>query len=259
MPMNTERFASIVAARRSELGLTQQEVANAGGPSDTTQRKIESAESVNVSPQTLRKYDLALQWREASAATTLAGGDPTPASTSAQSHNRPAERDTAPTLFAYGGDAGHNPLTPYADSTLRSAERLLDIADGIPHDMGPGPETLVDDLLDVADGIVSDVARYSAHFADGESFAYVQDRIRAVTTRHATISIQRGRAVSIGTGELRPIVDGKLRATSNVSERVVEDMPTAARRGRGKTKGEQLRDRDAQLGEESQIDPTQED
>ncbi|QTF81751.1 hypothetical protein SEA_BEEGEE_48 [Gordonia phage BeeGee] len=37
-------------------------------------------------------------------------------------------------------------------------------------------------------------------------------------------------------------------STSNVSEEV-EDLPVAARRGRGKTKGELLRDRDAQLGE----------
>ncbi|QDM56390.1 transcriptional repressor [Gordonia phage Sidious] len=46
--------------------------------------------------------------------------------------------------------------------------------------------------------------------------------------------------------------------TSNVSEEV-EDLPAAARRGRGKTKGEQLRDRDAQLGEESQVTPDEED
>lgn len=40
-------------------------------------------------------------------------------------------------------------------------------------------------------------------------------------------------------------------STSNVSEQV-EGQPVAARRGKGKTKGERLRDRDAQLGEESQ-------
>lgn len=39
--------------------------------------------------------------------------------------------------------------------------------------------------------------------------------------------------------------------TSNVSEEV-EDLPAAARRGTGKTKGEQLRDQHTQLGEESQ-------
>ncbi|UYL86896.1 immunity repressor [Gordonia phage RavenCo17] len=37
------------------------------------------------------------------------------------------------------------------------------------------------------------------------------------------------------------------------------DEPAAARWGRGKTKGEQLRDRDAQLGEESQVAPDEED
>ncbi|AFR47978.1 hypothetical protein KTR9_1338 [Gordonia sp. KTR9] len=46
-------------------------------------------------------------------------------------------------------------------------------------------------------------------------------------------------------------------STSNVSEEV-EDLSVAARRGRGKTKGEQLRDRDAQLGEESQVAPDEE-
>ncbi|AWN05065.1 immunity repressor [Gordonia phage Easley] len=37
------------------------------------------------------------------------------------------------------------------------------------------------------------------------------------------------------------------------------EKPAAARLGQGKTKGEQLRDRDAQLGEESQVAPDEED
>ncbi|QLF84185.1 immunity repressor [Gordonia phage Pytheas] len=50
---------------------------------------------------------------------------------------------------------------------------------------------------------------------------------------------------------------GSASSTSNASEEV-GDLPAAARRGRGKTKGELLRDRDAQIGEESQVAPDEE-
>jgi len=37
-----------------------------------------------------------------------------------------------------------------------------------------------------------------------------------------------------------------------------DELPAAARQSSGRTKGEQIRDRDAQLGEESQVDPDEE-
>ncbi|QIN93633.1 immunity repressor [Gordonia phage DumpsterDude] len=50
----------------------------------------------------------------------------------------------------------------------------------------------------------------------------------------------------------RQKTSGKVTALPRPDQDIEVDEPVAARRGRGKTKGEQLRDRDAGLGEESQ-------
>jgi hypothetical protein len=77
--MDLERFARIVYERRIALGLTQQEIADAGGPTDTTMTKIENAEwKPGNRKTTLRKLDVGLQWETGSAQRVLAGGEPTP-------------------------------------------------------------------------------------------------------------------------------------------------------------------------------------
>ncbi|MFT4199823.1 helix-turn-helix domain-containing protein [Gordonia sp. (in: high G+C Gram-positive bacteria)] len=77
--MDLERFGRIVYERRNELGLSQEQVADRGGPSDTTMGKIENFEwAPGDRKVTLKKLDKGLDWEPGSAEATLAGGDPTP-------------------------------------------------------------------------------------------------------------------------------------------------------------------------------------
>jgi transcriptional regulator with XRE-family HTH domain len=77
--MDLERFGRIVYDRRDELGLTQEEVEENGGPTDTTLGKIENVEWTPGNRKiTLRKLDVGLKWEPGSAKRTLNGGDPTP-------------------------------------------------------------------------------------------------------------------------------------------------------------------------------------
>lgn len=71
------RFARIVAERRRLLGLTLDQLQQAGGPSDVTTGKIEKGAIASPSARTLRRLDTGLQWTEGSAARAFAGGEPT--------------------------------------------------------------------------------------------------------------------------------------------------------------------------------------
>jgi hypothetical protein len=74
-----QRLAGFVRARREEdLGLTQEEIAAAGGPSTATQRLIEGARHDSYRPASLRSLERALQWEPGSVRAILAGGDPVP-------------------------------------------------------------------------------------------------------------------------------------------------------------------------------------
>ncbi|AHK35458.1 hypothetical protein OPAG_08329 [Rhodococcus opacus PD630] len=75
---NLKRFGAIVRSRRLALGLKQDQVAEAGGPSDKRQTKIEHGAPPAPSLTTLAKVDKGLQWAAGSAAATLNGGHPTP-------------------------------------------------------------------------------------------------------------------------------------------------------------------------------------
>lgn len=72
-----ERFAEIVKLRREDLGLTQDQMGDYGGPSTTTMTKVENAGDGVPAQVTLRKLDAALKWEPGSARRTLAGGEPT--------------------------------------------------------------------------------------------------------------------------------------------------------------------------------------
>lgn len=69
------RLASAVRARREELDLTQDQVALAGGPSNTKLGQIENGVGA-VAAATLRKLDKGLRWKPGSAREVLAGGEP---------------------------------------------------------------------------------------------------------------------------------------------------------------------------------------
>ncbi|WP_405177979.1 helix-turn-helix domain-containing protein [Nocardia sp. NBC_01377] len=73
-----KRFGRIIRERRDELGLTQIQIGDLGGPSAPTIRKIEDGDS-SISTHTLNKLDVPLRWRPGSAARAYAGGTPSEA------------------------------------------------------------------------------------------------------------------------------------------------------------------------------------
>jgi len=75
--MSAKRFGQIVTARREDLDLTQIDVWQRGGPSNSTLTAIEAGTGT-PSPSTFRKLDKALEWEPGSARRAFDGGDPTP-------------------------------------------------------------------------------------------------------------------------------------------------------------------------------------
>lgn len=67
MSSNARRLAAAVLARRQELDLTQLDVWQSGGPSNTTLTKIENAEIDALTRTTARKLDAGLKWEPGSA------------------------------------------------------------------------------------------------------------------------------------------------------------------------------------------------
>lgn len=101
MSSNLKKLGAEVLARREHLGLTQDEVADAGGPSNTTQSKIENQLVEVVSRATLKRLDAGLQWEAGSARRIYeAGADPTPiADADEPTRSVSAERDDDDTLL----------------------------------------------------------------------------------------------------------------------------------------------------------------
>lgn len=77
MPTNeaVARLGEAVRTRRGELQMSQADVTKAGGPSDTTQSKIELGIAQKVGTQTLAKYDIAFGWPAGRAHSILVGAD----------------------------------------------------------------------------------------------------------------------------------------------------------------------------------------
>ena len=67
-----------VRDRREELGLTQEDVAQKGGPSTATQREIERGKPMRKRPAIYRKLETVLRLREGSAMKALLGGQVEP-------------------------------------------------------------------------------------------------------------------------------------------------------------------------------------
>jgi transcriptional regulator with XRE-family HTH domain len=72
-----ERLAAFVRARREELGMTQNELQMAGGPSSAVLRYIESGKETKPSTRTIKALERALDWEQGSVQAILSGGDPT--------------------------------------------------------------------------------------------------------------------------------------------------------------------------------------
>ena len=73
MSPNLKALGQAVYERRSMLGLTQDQVAARGGPSDTTLTRIEAGEPPVPMAATLRKLDVGLSWTPGSARRVLDG------------------------------------------------------------------------------------------------------------------------------------------------------------------------------------------
>lgn len=69
-------LARCVSSRRAHLDLTQVQVWERGGPSNSTLTAIESARPPAPSRSTLKKLDKALEWEDGSARRCLMGGVP---------------------------------------------------------------------------------------------------------------------------------------------------------------------------------------
>lgn len=79
MSTNAQRLADAVLARRRELDVTQLEVWQAGGPSNTTLTAIEKGAQASLPRSTARKLDKGLQWEDGSARRVWDGtGEPIP-------------------------------------------------------------------------------------------------------------------------------------------------------------------------------------
>ena len=78
MSSDIQKLAQAIRQRRLDLGKTQEEIANEGGPSDTTLGKLENAQVPDPSRGTLVKVDVGLRWHEGSARRVLRGGVPVP-------------------------------------------------------------------------------------------------------------------------------------------------------------------------------------
>ena len=74
--MSWERLAEEVRRRRRDLGLTQPEVRQRGGPGVATLRAIETNQSHRLSPRMRRALEDALQWESGSVDAVLAGDSP---------------------------------------------------------------------------------------------------------------------------------------------------------------------------------------
>lgn len=76
MTKDWPRLAEAVAKRRRELGLSQDAIRQAGGPSDVVIARIENDEEPHPRDDTINKLDGPLRWEPGSAQQVLAGGDP---------------------------------------------------------------------------------------------------------------------------------------------------------------------------------------
>lgn len=91
-----DRLGRYVLARREDLGLSQEDIAAAGGPSTTTLSKLELGKSKEPIARTLRLLDKALFWEPGSAENVLRGGEPEATSDSPIHNTQPAIRIMAP-------------------------------------------------------------------------------------------------------------------------------------------------------------------
>ena len=107
-----QRLAKCVRDRRGDLGLTQEEVSAAGGPSTPSLRVIERGQQSRYKPASLRRLENALQWQRGSVRAILDGGEPVPVAGSA------APAPAAPPHQPAAGAAPASPLLSLVAAAL---------------------------------------------------------------------------------------------------------------------------------------------
>jgi hypothetical protein len=120
-----DRLAEFTRERRVELGMTQEDVRFAGGPSTATMRLIEGALQQSYQPATLRDLEKALQWERGSVIRVLSGGEPSVVT--------PASAPVAPSLL---------PASAAMEEAMRSHLQELEWRVEFAHRKHPG-ETLI--------------------------------------------------------------------------------------------------------------------
>lgn len=73
-----QRLGEVVLARRQELDLSQLDIWQAGGPSNTTLTEVENGRLETLTRTTAKKLDAGLKWEAGSARRVWEGGEPTP-------------------------------------------------------------------------------------------------------------------------------------------------------------------------------------
>lgn len=99
MSTNAERFGLIVRKRRDDLAMSQLDVWQAGGPSNTTLTTIENGLATSLQNATAKKLDRGLRWRPGSARRVWGGGEPSPL-------------EDAPTASGYIAEVEASSLSP---------------------------------------------------------------------------------------------------------------------------------------------------
>ncbi|AZV00692.1 immunity repressor [Gordonia phage Lilas] len=151
------RLGDLVRQRRAELGLTQKEVHQAGGPTDTTLTKIENGEwTPGNRKNTLRKLDVGLAWVPGSAARVLAGGEPTPLLLEddgyAGTDDHGEEVFTLPGLRSYETVTLRDGSTvPFPDDMLQDAEVARAYLRESPPDLDPRVRAILQGVVDRVD------------------------------------------------------------------------------------------------------------
>ncbi|KXP00855.1 helix-turn-helix domain-containing protein [Tsukamurella pseudospumae] len=200
------RLAGAVKARRGALGLSQLDVAAAGGPSDTTQSKIELTLATKVGPRTLAKYDNALQWPAGRAAAIFSGELDGHGLASLIPVGIDHDEDSL-TLPSSKINPGYiqqaarvaRPTREYRllTANLDLAEKILDHAEAA---VEPWSKAGVRSQMPYIGDLLDSVARYS-DIVSGPEFESVQGRVRQDSERYATQRLRLGMSLGIeGTG-----------------------------------------------------------
>ena len=212
---NNKHFAAVVRETMSRLGLTQADVADRGGPSDTTLRKILDREPVGISPATLKKLDDAFGWNAGSAAATLEGGSPTVTNTI-------RGRSGEVVLMTYGGeDTGQESL-----ELLRLATIVTDARDNLKKESTPLHRTLARELDEAAELAIRAIAR--EHYLSGELTEddIAAARVLADAARAANDIHRQGQIYVIDNEQGDPNVSTP--ATQGAPRKARKDQKTAA-------------------------------